>query len=381
MRFCILLELFLCQVLAQTKLHFVLTFVSQGTITPKHAVPSFDWEKWEEKGPDELTAMGMREQYLLGHELRRRYLNDNLIDFEYVIDQVQINMTDYNYTIMSGQAFIRGFLGNSLKNLNANQMKVADPPFSIEQYFKDKIGTNVLPVGIATLPFHTYYPHNEDVLSPLSCPRAAHVNAKDFDKDPNVKKAIETYEKDFLDLIKKHYGISSQFPAYVSLLESIASAIHQLKETSLNEKEERCVKEFSRALYYPNRTANKDANMYKLSGLFNYTKLFVNESIRTILNNTSRKQNLKAAFIFTSDTMLASILSLYNRTESFPPLGPANIIRFEVHGPNNPTIDNLHVKVLKDDELIMKYDNFGDFMTGIARFIKEDHSEWCVAED
>ena len=368
----------LSQAVDQDKLHFVLAFVSQGTVTPKYPIPTDNWKDWEEKGPDELTAMGMREQYLLGRELRRQYNIINFIDFNYIIDQVRIRMIDHNYAIMSGQSFLRGFLGDNNAILNASQMTVAKPPFDIADYFTEKIGAKVLPAGIGTLPFYTHYPHNEDVFAPIYCPNAQKVNAQMFITDKDVANHRKTYESSFLELIAQHYEKRMTFPEYVSLLESIQSAIYQEKETSLNLDEENLIKEFSEALYHPYRALSKEANQYRLSGLFNFTATFMNESMNAIVNNVTEKQNIKAAFIFTEDVMIASFLDLYNRAEI---VGSATIIRFEVYGPKQPTFNNLNVKILKDDTEIKAYNSFDTFFQEISDFIKANYTQWCTVKN
>lgn len=378
MRLHIFLQLFLWfHVMASRKLHFVLTFVSQGTVTPKSPIPTMNWNDWEEKGPDELTAMGMREQYLLGRELSRRYKSEKLIDYEYVIDQVHVRMTDRNCTIMSGQAFLRGFLGESSSILSKKQLEVASPPFHVDDYFKDKIGNKVLPAGISTLPFHTHYPLDEDVFASASCPHAQKVNSDAFVKDQDVKKNRDLYEAKFLKLVKDRYKMETDFPKYVPILESIASAIRQLKETALPADDANLIKSFSKLLHHPSRALSEEANRYRVSGLLNFTRHFMNESMSTIVKNVIRKQNMKAAFIFTDDTMLASLLALLRSKEV---IGSATIVSFEVRGNEIPTMDELYVNIKRNDVTIESDRKFDKFLEDMSGFIKDGFKKWCVSK-
>eukprot|EP00826_Nyctotherus_ovalis_P012762 TRINITY_DN133_c0_g1_i11.p1 TRINITY_DN133_c0_g1~~TRINITY_DN133_c0_g1_i11.p1 ORF type:complete len:379 (+),score=122.18 TRINITY_DN133_c0_g1_i11:124-1260(+) len=378
MQLHIFLQLFLVfHALASDKLHFVLTFVSQGTITPKSPIPTMNWNDWEEKGPNELTAMGMREQYLLGRELSRRYRSEKLIDSEYLIDQVHVRMTDRNCTIMSGQAFLRGFLGESSSILSEKQLEVATPPFHVDDYFKDKIGSKVLPAGISTLPFHTHYPLDEDVFASTSCPHARKVNSDAFVKDQDVKKNRDLYEAKFLKLVKERYKMETDFPKYVPILESIASAIRQLKETTLPADDANLIKSFSKLLYHPSRALSEEANKYRVSGLLNFTRTFMNESMNAIVKNEARKQNVKAAFIFTDDTMLASLLALLNSREV---IGSATTVSFEVYGPKTPVIDKLLVNIKRNDVTIEKDKSFKVFLDDIASVVKGEFKKWCASK-
>ncbi len=56
--------------------------------------------------PGDLTNMGKRQQYLMGGEMRRRYMVKNkLLDLnQYRPNQIYVRSTDYNRTIESALA-------------------------------------------------------------------------------------------------------------------------------------------------------------------------------------------------------------------------------------------------------------------------------------
>ena len=138
---------------------------------------------------------------------------------------------------MSGQAFLRGFLGNNNATLTDSQLEKADPPIEVDKYFKKKIGHYVLPSGISTFPFHTYYPHDKDVLDSCSCRKAHENNINSLEKNDTVKDIKMKYESDFKYIVENFYERKfEKFPKYIDLLESIWSAIHQYKEVRLSEK-------------------------------------------------------------------------------------------------------------------------------------------------
>ena len=57
----------------------------------------------------ELTPMGMRQHFLLGHEMRKRYTGEgNLLDENYNAYEVYVRSTDVNRTIVSAMSHMQG---------------------------------------------------------------------------------------------------------------------------------------------------------------------------------------------------------------------------------------------------------------------------------
>ena len=364
----------------EQKLIFTFTLINQGTVTPTYPVPSMRWEDWEEGAPSELTAMGMREQYLLGYELRNRWVNDKFINDEYIWDQIYVRMIDHTYAIMSGQSFLRGFVGEKHEVLNPKQLELANPPIEVETYFKEKIGNLVLPTNISILPFHTYYPHPEDVLAPHYCRPAHAFNSKEMKKSEKVKDLRKNYEKDFMKIQLKYVTKPYDFPEYINLLESIASAIRQRKETRLSQKEVNLINSFNNEMYYYARSCSKDANQYLISGLLEHMRGLINDSVNILMNTTDpEKFNRikRAVFYFTKDIMLMAFIKTFSKEPKFT-LVPSSIISFQVKAPNKQQIgiDDLTVSIMKNDEPI---DNikFKEFLDKVSGLIKKDYKKVC----
>jgi len=357
----------------QEKLYFSVVLVYTGTVSPKHPIPSGDWKDWDEKGPDELTAMGMREQYLLGYELRRRY--NNSLNESHFLDQVYVRMVDHNCAIMSGQAFLRGFLRDNKAVLNDEQLEKANPPVTIEDYFKNQIGKLVLPSGVGTLPFHTFYPHTDDVLDSCYCKTAHKKNMEAFDKDEKVK-AIIKQNNWFEEFGKRYKSSDIKFPEDVDLLEAIQSAIHQFKETKVSEHDKERVKNFTNHLYFYARAIDNDAVEHQTSEAFSFLKTFIEETIKTNVKNLARKENRQLAFLFIEDIMMVNIMKRLNITLNHR-LPAASILTFNVTGTNEK---DLKVHVRLNDEKDIQETDYGDFLKKLENFIitdKEDIKRYC----
>eukprot|EP00826_Nyctotherus_ovalis_P048959 TRINITY_DN5834_c0_g1_i3.p1 TRINITY_DN5834_c0_g1~~TRINITY_DN5834_c0_g1_i3.p1 ORF type:complete len:379 (-),score=108.64 TRINITY_DN5834_c0_g1_i3:60-1196(-) len=371
------LILFSCMaflVLAGDNLYFTLVLVHTGTVTPKFPVPEKSWRDWDEKGPDELTAMGMREQYLLGYELRRRY--NSTLDQDSIIDQVYVRMIDHNCTIMSGQAFLRGFLRDNKATLNDAQLNKADPPIAVDSYFKQKIGSLVLPSGVGTLPFHTFYPHNNDVLDSCYCKNAHSKNLKTFNKTKEVQDILNKHLSDFTKFAREKYNQIVKFPEHVHFLEAVQSAIHQFKETSLDKETESRIYEFADALYFDARTVDKDSVKYQTSEAFNFIKQFIESNTVSNMKNFTRKQNRRIAFFFIEDLMMTSVLKRMEM-KSKGILPAASILTFQVTGTNTKDL-KVQVKLNDEEKIVSKnYTEFLNYMDGFVVKDKNSIRKYC----
>ncbi len=340
----------------EQKLYSTFTLIHTGTVSPAIPLPSMDWEQWDEKATGELTAMGMREQYLLGREIRRRYDAANLLNSTLLIDQVFVRMIDHNSSIESGVAFLRGFLNDNKDQLTAAELSQAKPPVFVKEYFVRNIGDNVLPMGVGTLPYHTHYPHDEDIFAPRSCPKAQNLTIQAFLEDPAVKGAVEKYNQSFVNLVKKYYQKIDRkmltFPRYVPLMESILTAVKLFKETRLSDEEVSLVKTYLDTIYFYSRAASKEGNSYRASPMLDFMTKFLQSTLQQALHYPTRLENQKAAFVFTEDRMIASLLARlgHNVTASIP---SASIVTFEVYGPETSRdLREMSVKLKFNDKEI-----------------------------
>ncbi len=94
-------------VFATEHLVFAIDLIRHGDRTPIHQIPNSTYP-WKE-GFGELTAKGMQQEYELGVELRKRYVDQyHLLPEEYNAESIYIRSTDKNRTLQSAQSFLLG---------------------------------------------------------------------------------------------------------------------------------------------------------------------------------------------------------------------------------------------------------------------------------
>ncbi|MDQ7826915.1 MAG: histidine phosphatase family protein [Candidatus Eremiobacteraeota bacterium] len=105
----LLLALWLCQTsaIAGDRLIFTVVLIRHGDRTPVNDIPA-DPCPWK-LGLGELTPLGIHQEYLLGKELRARYVDElKLLPPRYEPNMIHALSTDLNRTIMSAQSFLCG---------------------------------------------------------------------------------------------------------------------------------------------------------------------------------------------------------------------------------------------------------------------------------
>ncbi len=168
--------------------------------------------RWGE-GSGQLTAAGMRQHYILGVELRKRY--PELFNRSYSEDLFKVISTDVDRTIMSAESQLLGLfpVGHSLKNSS-----FAVPPLNStgneDSYLLD-LETEALPNHFQPVAIHS---QNADVLLALqhgACPKLQQLNSEALTGSKNtrtihrysdvitaVKSALDCSEKDAIEAMR-----------------------------------------------------------------------------------------------------------------------------------------------------------------------------------
>jgi hypothetical protein len=129
----------------------------------------FPWDadgRWS-IGAGQLTNVGMRQHFLLGSELRQRYvIEDPLLSSSYNVSQVYFRSTDVNRTLMSAQSQMMGLYPPSTgPKLPLSQAFTAVPPISVENENEviSFLDSKALVYQSQAVPIHTL-PASEDLV-------------------------------------------------------------------------------------------------------------------------------------------------------------------------------------------------------------------------
>ena len=124
---------------------FFVAITRHGSRSPEKFAPWDNNERWPE-GPGMLTAEGLRQEYLLGVNLKQRYQNNfGLISSDYIPGQIEIYSSYYNRTQLSAKGISYGlFQGSSIQEPRGVTLPF---PSIITSKYKDKITSSVaLPI-------------------------------------------------------------------------------------------------------------------------------------------------------------------------------------------------------------------------------------------
>lgn len=138
----------------------VIELCRHGARTPTHFIKPWDnYTIWPE-GPGQLIPEGMRQHYLIGTELRNRYMfQTQLLLQTYFQPEIYVFSSDYNRTLMSAESQIQGlYPEGSGPLLRSKQMEtVATPPIDISDLsaLNESLGMSALPNMTQLIPIHS----------------------------------------------------------------------------------------------------------------------------------------------------------------------------------------------------------------------------------
>ena len=169
-----MLLILLISVLCETRLVAVVEICRHGARSPTTFQPWDNYDLWPQ-GPGELLPEGMRQQYLLGLELRRRYTNvTQILMPNYFQPEIFVFTDDVDRTIMSAQSQIQGIypegFGPLLRSIAMET--VAVPPINVtaEEALIEALGLSALPNLTQVIPIHSDSQSRQYAIAPgASC--------------------------------------------------------------------------------------------------------------------------------------------------------------------------------------------------------------------
>ncbi len=149
---------------AQAAVIWVAEMSRHGSRSPEKFFPWDEDGRWG-AGFGELTCMGMRQHFLIGSELRQRYVvNQEVITAQFNESLVWLQSSDVNRTIMSAESQITGLFPQG-SSIDIDQADSFIPPIQIPDLPTqlDALGTSALPYQRQSFPVHTV-PEAEDLM-------------------------------------------------------------------------------------------------------------------------------------------------------------------------------------------------------------------------
>lgn len=153
-----------------SKLEMVIEVFRHGAREPIGA--PFDYNNWPES-QGELTYAGMRQHYLLGREMRKKYIERiGFLSEKFNHSEMYVRSTDVNRTIMSVQSHLLGLypLGAGPKFPSDYPLERAVPPY-VAHYDVADLGYSVLPDKYQPIAVHIVESSKDFLLAPGgACP-------------------------------------------------------------------------------------------------------------------------------------------------------------------------------------------------------------------
>jgi len=145
---------------------FVAEMCRHGSRAPITLYPWDEDGRWS-NGAGELSYVGMRQHFLLGSELRQRYIvEDPVLSPSYTATQVYFRSTDVNRTLMSAQSQLMGLYPQGTgPKLPLEEAFTAVPPITVENENEiiSFLDSKALIYQSQAVPIHTL-PGSEDLV-------------------------------------------------------------------------------------------------------------------------------------------------------------------------------------------------------------------------
>ena len=358
------------------ELLFVVEMVRHGARSEVKDLSFYEDIKWPE-GPGQLTPTGMRQQYLLGEDMRRSYIEDvSLLSSAYKSEEVYVRSTNVNRTIMSAYSQLMGLFPESAERTPKHNYSELSP---IKLTMGEEISENGIPYEEDVYPIHVYDTEYDRLLVwDNSCPeyrrvRREIVNGGDI---YNIYKGIKEEYGDVLesicDLLHIDKTIANIGENTILLLDDLVAAHFEgilpkvINDTLLGD-----IRAFHYALFKEEMIGDPLLVTVAMTGISKYLAHVFSERI------TNSNSQLRFILLSTHDSVLEPILAgMDHIPPSHPPYMPfaANII-FQLYRQQN----NYFVRVKYNGKyfLNMTLQQFNTFMGKRAAKSWEDWENIC----
>ena len=339
----------------------------------------FNREFWKETDVNELTGVGMRQHYLLGAELRHRYIDSTpLLPPSYNSSLVSILSTDSNRTISSAYCHLLGLYPPSTgPTLPPHSIPTSIPPISIFNLtdIQRLLGSSALPLAWEVAPVIVLPDSGNYVLKGYS---------------GSVCPLLDKYEQETMNsnayLAYQNELKSNFFP---QLSQQLGISVKSIKEAQKISSVIEC--DFANGQKLPNITFEMFTELKKIHAFYRFFVPFSDKNalklsysaflmeLISILRQGSEGKGPKLTFFSSHDTMLAGLLTIFGvKLTVVPPF--ASLFLFEIY-------QNRTVKVIFNDKLLdLKGKCEGnpcdleDLVDYLQEFIDLDYEKRCWSE-
>uniref|UniRef100_A0A0K0E195 Acid phosphatase n=1 Tax=Strongyloides stercoralis TaxID=6248 RepID=A0A0K0E195_STRER len=313
-------------------LQFVHAIWRHGDRTPAALIPT-DINNTESSwgiGLGELTKKGMKQQYMLGQWIRKRY--EGFLSQEYSPFEIYVRSSDYNRTLMSAQANMAGLY----------------PPSNESQFLP---GLQWNPIPIHTVPKADDIQLYDDIY----CPSVTEETENVYKNDPELQK-IESDNKEFLTFIGNVTGLSKG-PLPIKNIWLVFDPLN----AEYHHRDEHAIPS------WVNKTVMKKiVELYDISSKYIYhtdilKRLKAGPLFREIMKRLNKKINgqidsREKLFAYSAhDTSVSAILSSFGITPEVFPLY-ASLVLVELHKINNESIIKVFYKNVTNSDEVYEYD-------------------------
>jgi hypothetical protein len=338
----------------------------------RNTLVRFPWDSFEwEVPPAEMTRDGTVQHYLIGRELRSRYVNkDSNIPGSYNLSRVFIRSTDVSRTFLSVQAQMFGFFnqGPTLM-VPSNKFNIL-PPFEVPDVEKtiEKLQDFALP--------HQFQPVSilvEDIESDLvlaayykSCPRVAELISETENEEVYLKKK-ENYEKNTKKELEKNLNVSS---IEFNEVAWTADGLECLKFAGFDTTKIIQEKMYQEIIGIRNYTNSYLFDKLEARNLA-FSELFI-EILQTFQDVAAKKSEKFLSVYMSHDTHIVGLLKLFGVYDGTNP-SFASVVLMELHEENG----NLFVKMFYNDQQLTT--GFCDLKCPLEKF-KDFVNSWAVSD-
>lgn len=358
----------------------------------------YDFDKWQNNpNIDEITEVGIHQHYILGLQLREKYINDlNFLSPEFNETEFLIYSTDFNRTITSVNSHMLGLYPNKTE-LSPFKNEFIPNILNLEASAEVEY---ILKAAYNTFPIHTFNEKNDILLKALKCQGFNLLILENKENNQILEKLKLDYHEYFLKL-SKIMGIEKlNYDKFFRIMDGFSTDIFANRHIPSEIDENLWAKlKFLYALYWPVSYFSKETNTrFANTLIFDYiTKVFDMKVEKT--SPFSHKKyivlgghdinlvHLMIGFNFTSSVCIYERFSKnLTQTDDCDTVYPsfASNILIELH--ENKTNNEYHVKIAMNGKYMKicgedkEECSYNEFKKRLSDYQIPNFEELCYSE-